>query len=899
MDKNTLLYLILAALGLWAAFIAVRLLAVWLQLMRMHFGPGDIAPADRTTMPAEVAAILDATAARLAALGFAHEETLLAQSMLRRGEQEPTWIDVHVHRESGTRAAVQLAEAPEPGIVAAVSFVTDYEHSMLETENRRLHLLLPVPAHCQLADAMAANLGEHWAFHCRRAAGAGEGAPITDPTMVRERHRAMRADILEHCQRIGAMRAEGDQCRFTARGAWRYLRQVLAGNRRVAALPPHEEVEDLPLRVRGDARAWRAQEALNRHIAMSRRGKVFWFAVSTLAGAAAFGYLVSWEMAPAILGVLLFHEFGHALAMRAVGYHGLSVLVLPFLGAVAIGRKDNAGPWQKLAVLIAGPLPGLILAVICLRVSMSLADPQLRGLASAVGWMALSINLFNLLPFTPLDGGQIMDTFLFSRRPRLRFGFFVVSVGALVATAVALDSIPLGGAALLLAAVIPAAWRRLRLLKGLDTLGSEEAAVDALFERIHATPGRRVPAFAHRVQTVRMLLPWLSGRAPTWRESLAGVAVYIAAVAMPAALLWDTGLPHQAFLALVSSGSEAARPDWDAQLSDAKTPEARWKVLWSAAQWFEEAEDGTQALQYYQLALDESARLPDDPQKPLRTLDARLAVARYSEPDVTRPVYLELIPTLRELPSDERWRLAQVLESLSWLDAKATPETRIERFREAIATREALSDKNWYNLLYDREQLARLLDAQGDAEAAEALLRKNLAHLETQAPDVAVWQTEPVAWFLIAHDRAAEAEALLAAQPMPARHGESLRSTWAWSLLAQGKTAPARKILTEALEKAEKQRWSDWQRLMLLLDAVHASTDAPQDEARWLEEAANLRKTLGPKFRGGRHLLSEAKSSAWEKLRHQGRLAAYARLPGTEDELSEEGRPGCKPDPSE
>ena len=126
---------------------------------------------------------------------------------------------------------------------------------------------------------------------------------------------------------------------------------------------------------------------------MSRRGKVLWFSISALAGAAAFGAMVSWEMAPVILGVLLFHEFGHALAMRAVGYRGLSVLVIPFLGAVAIGRKDDATPWQKLAVLIAGPLPGLILAVICLR--LSLDDPAHRESLMTIGSLALTINLFN------------------------------------------------------------------------------------------------------------------------------------------------------------------------------------------------------------------------------------------------------------------------------------------------------------------------------------------------------------------------------------------------------------------------------------------------------------------------------------------------------------------------
>lgn len=887
-----LFFVILAVIGLWAGLIGIRLLVVWLQLMRMRFGPGDMLTADRTTMPAEMAAILDPMTDRLAALGFTYEETVLAQPMLHHADAQPVWIDVHVHAQSGSRAAVQIADSPEPGQIAAVSFATDFEQLMLETVNRRLHLLLPVPAACQLADAAATTLAEHWAFHCRRVAEVNAGPVITDLETVRQRHRALRADIFEHCQHGGWMHPEGEESRFTARGAWRYLRQVMAGNRRVAALPPNAEVEDASLRVLADAHAWRIQEVLTGQNVMSRRGKVLWFAVSAVAGAAAFGYMTSWEMVPAILGVLLFHEFGHALAMRAVGYRGLSVLVLPFLGAVAIGRKDDAGPWQKLAVLIAGPLPGLILAVVCLRLS----HPEQSSLLVTVGWMALSINLFNLLPFTPLDGGQIVDTFLFSRRPRFRFAFFVTSLGALVAVAIALSSIPLAAAALLLALGIPGGWQRMRLLNGLATLAPGETAVNALFQRVHATPGPRWPAFAQRVQTVRTLLPWLSGRAPTWAESLVGIGIYLTAIVLPVPLLWDTGLPQQAFYSFNSFtqiGADVAPPDWAKQLAEATTPEARWKVLWAAGRWFEEAEDETQALQYYQLALAETSNMPEDSQKAVHVIDARLAIARYSEPDVTRPAYLELMPTLRELPPAERWRLADVLEAMNWLDAQATVETRIERYREAIVARELAGGENIYSLLDDRVQLARLLDAQGEAEAAEALLHKNLAYLTDEQRKTAIWQVEPLIWFLIAHERATEAETLFAAQPMPTYYSETLSSTLAWTHLAQGKTASARKILAEALEKMEKQRWNDSQRLMLLLDLIHASADAPEEEARWLKDATNLRAEKGPSYRGGRYLLN-ADGKDWERVRNQARLAAYKRLPGAEDELSKEAGETCK-----
>ena len=146
-------------------------------------------------MPADVAAILDPMAGRLAALGFAYEETDLAEPMLRGDAAQPVWIDVYVHAASGSRASVQIADSPEPGLIAAVTFSTDYEQLTLMTENRRLHFLLPMPASCRLEDACANTLAEHWAFHCRRLATIAAGAVVSDLETLRQRHRALRLSL--------------------------------------------------------------------------------------------------------------------------------------------------------------------------------------------------------------------------------------------------------------------------------------------------------------------------------------------------------------------------------------------------------------------------------------------------------------------------------------------------------------------------------------------------------------------------------------------------------------------------------------------------------------------------------------------------------------------------------
>ncbi len=718
-DKSILLAMVVA--GLWLAIVAGRFLVAWLRLLRLRFGAGDMNVADRRAMPADVAAILDPAAARLAALGFEYQESLLIEPQLRGGDPKPIWADVFLHAASGSWATAQLAEVPEPGLSAAVVFLTNFADRLAVTENRRMHLFLPMPPDCDIADAGAASLAEQWAFHRRRLEALS--APVlAGREALRQRRQQLRGAVFAHCGQCGLMRQAGDDWRFTARGAWAYLRRLMAGNRRVAALPPSTDIEDPQLRLLADARAWRNQEAILEHNAMSLRGKVLWFLVSAAAGIVAFAYMASWDLVPVIVGVLLFHEFGHALAMRAVGYRSLSVLMLPFLGAVAIGRKDDAGPWQKLVVLLAGPLPGLVLAVVALRVAVAGSDGH--ELLTTVGAMALVINFVNLLPFTPLDGGQIVDTFLFARRPRLRFAFFALSAIALMATGVALESIAFTAVGLIFAMTLPSAWRRLRLLadSGRDAEGGDP--VLAILKRVHEATDPRRPAFAVRMQTVRALLPLVRERAPRFRESLGGLAAYGATIILPIVALWDTGLPQQTYSQLARSSTvahrEPAAPDWKSALARAADPEARWQVLWQAGQWFEDNDDDTEARQRYEEALAETAKLPAGTLSELHALDTRIALARFSEPEVARSAYLALLPVLRGLPAAERLRLADVLEALNARDDGSRREEQTAYLREAIAVREAADAADTFRLNHDRIELARLIDSTGDAPGAEA-----------------------------------------------------------------------------------------------------------------------------------------------------------------------------------
>jgi Zn-dependent protease len=111
---------------------------------------------------------------------------------------------------------------------------------------------------------------------------------------------------------------------------------------------------------------------------------------------------------------LLFHEGGHLLAMKLCGYQNPSLLFLPFFGAVTSGRKDDATVAQKFWVALAGPLPGLIMGI---GLAMINRGGEYPGWVSQASWTLIILNLSNLLPIYPLDGGQIAGLLLFYRFP--------------------------------------------------------------------------------------------------------------------------------------------------------------------------------------------------------------------------------------------------------------------------------------------------------------------------------------------------------------------------------------------------------------------------------------------------------------------------------------------------
>lgn len=131
-----------------------------------------------------------------------------------------------------------------------------------------------------------------------------------------------------------------------------------------------------------------------------------------LAGAsmAAYSWLFSVQFALALLACLVFHEYGHIRAMKYFGMKTKGIYLIPFLGGLALSDEKINTRWQDVVISIMGPTFGLLLSLVCLIAYWITGNIFFAGLAT---FNAL-LNLFNLLPILPLDGGHILKSISFS-----------------------------------------------------------------------------------------------------------------------------------------------------------------------------------------------------------------------------------------------------------------------------------------------------------------------------------------------------------------------------------------------------------------------------------------------------------------------------------------------------
>jgi len=133
------------------------------------------------------------------------------------------------------------------------------------------------------------------------------------------------------------------------------------------------------------------------------------------ASLAAYSWLFSYQFALALILCLVFHEYGHVKAMKYFGMRTKGIYLVPFLGGLALSDEKINTRWQDVVISIMGPFFGFILSLILLVI---------YWVTESHIWAALAVfnaflNLFNLLPILPLDGGHILKSVSFSMNSRI------------------------------------------------------------------------------------------------------------------------------------------------------------------------------------------------------------------------------------------------------------------------------------------------------------------------------------------------------------------------------------------------------------------------------------------------------------------------------------------------
>lgn len=147
------------------------------------------------------------------------------------------------------------------------------------------------------------------------------------------------------------------------------------------------------------------------------------FAAGSLA---AYSWLFSIQFAIALIFCLVFHEYGHIKAMKYFGLKTKGIYLIPFVGGLALSDDKINTRWQDIVISIMGPFFGLILSIVCL-VGYWLTDIEV--LAGLAVFNAL-LNLFNMLPVLPLDGGHVLKSIAFSINSRV--GIVACALGAML-----------------------------------------------------------------------------------------------------------------------------------------------------------------------------------------------------------------------------------------------------------------------------------------------------------------------------------------------------------------------------------------------------------------------------------------------------------------------------------
>ncbi|MEA2333216.1 MAG: hypothetical protein QOH58_3354 [Thermoleophilaceae bacterium] len=132
--------------------------------------------------------------------------------------------------------------------------------------------------------------------------------------------------------------------------------------------------------------------------------KLFTTSASMLVSIGAYTLIWGWKFAVGFVLLLLVHEMGHVFQLRREGIPASAPMFIPFLGAMVAMKQLPKDAAAEARVGLAGPVLGSLAALAPVALYGLTGDELFKALA----FVGFFLNLFNLLPVLPLDGGRAM-----------------------------------------------------------------------------------------------------------------------------------------------------------------------------------------------------------------------------------------------------------------------------------------------------------------------------------------------------------------------------------------------------------------------------------------------------------------------------------------------------------
>jgi Zn-dependent protease len=134
------------------------------------------------------------------------------------------------------------------------------------------------------------------------------------------------------------------------------------------------------------------------------KAKLLTTAGTALVSVVLYSLFWGWTFAFGFVVLMFVHEMGHVIQLRREGIKASAPMFIPGLGAVVMMKAMPDDALAEARVGLAGPVLGTIGAAVCLAIGEATNSDMLRALA----YVGFLLNLINLVPLVPFDGGRAM-----------------------------------------------------------------------------------------------------------------------------------------------------------------------------------------------------------------------------------------------------------------------------------------------------------------------------------------------------------------------------------------------------------------------------------------------------------------------------------------------------------